>query len=518
MSESSIIIQKYPELYYKTELYDIIINKTLNDLTIQIEKMKSILSKNEKYDENKISSLIFKYLNNPSNGDVPITPLILSIQNDKLDIVKFLLENKLDVNIGNDMYGNTALHIAILKKKLDVIDLLMKHNADKNSLNREFISKYVDEKIRNKLDIPSKRVGETVYSIPPRNTSLFVHDNHIFNYYFEPEDYFKNILEILNSRNNNNLITNSIYFLIHHDENEIEFIFNKNFNPILEDFIINKTVNGNILEEILKYNDGIIFRLELTFINNEEFNVNNDLHNHYPGNPFSYTSLTFIEAFGTTELYIKDPNDTNGGVIVRFEIPKDPENPRISTLSFNDNDKLTSHVEFLYEKTDMENETNIPYEFDKNRTFNKPTFNSTKKEKRSFIRIFIHLVQNIDGEEFINIYNNGTIKNYTFDEVKELLKKKYTFERIDCPPIGLKKEEEEQTFEQRVPFTNQISIHTIESKPFPKPTLKSCLSKIGSLTKKGGKKKNKKKNKKTKRKKVSSKKFRRKKNTKGKII
>ena len=69
------------------------------------------------------------------------TPLMYCLENDRLKMIKFLLEKELDVNKKNNI-GNTALFYAVFqsKNKTELIEKLLKKGADMNITNNAGVS------------------------------------------------------------------------------------------------------------------------------------------------------------------------------------------------------------------------------------------------------------------------------------------------------------------------------------------------------------------------------------------
>jgi hypothetical protein len=113
------------------------------------------------------------------------------------------------------------------------------------------------------------------------------------------------------------------------------------------ELIMRTLANGNIIEEILKIyqrqidNGGIILSIKYS---THEFNgnENTDIHQDNSGKDFSYTSLTYIDEIGTTEMkLLKSPD------MIRFHTIY---GKRTTNLCFND--KITKHNVFLYKDTE----------------------------------------------------------------------------------------------------------------------------------------------------------------------
>ena len=65
------------------------------------------------------------------DGYEELSPLMAACQSNELDVVKFFLRNKVEINLRNS-HGDTALIIAASKGDLEVVKLLRRHAADIN--------------------------------------------------------------------------------------------------------------------------------------------------------------------------------------------------------------------------------------------------------------------------------------------------------------------------------------------------------------------------------------------------
>lgn len=87
----------------------------------------------------------FKELINKKGFDVTdkngFTPLMYCIQNDRNQMIDYLLEKGCDVNKSNSI-GNTALFYAVFKSKnkTEIIEKLLKNGADMNIVNKSGVS------------------------------------------------------------------------------------------------------------------------------------------------------------------------------------------------------------------------------------------------------------------------------------------------------------------------------------------------------------------------------------------
>jgi len=120
--------------------------------------------------------------------------------------------------------------------------------------------------------------------------------------------------------------------------------------------------NGNIIEEILKKyqreidNGGIILIMKYS---THEFDdtENIDIHQDNSDTNFSYTSLTYIDEIGTTEMKLLISPD-----IIRFHTIY---GKRTTNLCFND--KITQHNVFLFKDSKRENPLGTHVEENQNR-------------------------------------------------------------------------------------------------------------------------------------------------------
>lgn len=83
------------------------------------------------------------------------TPLILAADNNRMDVVKYLIEKGADVNY-QDIYDRTALHYAAIRQYIDIVEILIEADTNwnlKDNLEFDFLEyvKYFEIRIRDKF-------------------------------------------------------------------------------------------------------------------------------------------------------------------------------------------------------------------------------------------------------------------------------------------------------------------------------------------------------------------------------
>jgi len=142
-----------------------------------------------------------------STATANITPLILAVENDRLEIVKLLIDEKADVNI-MDSTGNTALIMAVRNDNAELVKLLIRAKADPNlhinNQGHEFTtplwlavdkSSYEITKllIKAKADVNIKQNGMSVLTLSMMKTPVHPNGNAMWSAGFFGDDYEANM-------------------------------------------------------------------------------------------------------------------------------------------------------------------------------------------------------------------------------------------------------------------------------------------------------------------------------------
>jgi ankyrin repeat protein len=147
---------KHQRRYWTNKISGLVKWETIN--TLPISKQNDFIlnnpNENNSNEESFCWSIILGDLNNVKrlyelNNNVidarygyrKSTPLIISIENNKLDIVKYLISLDLNINL-QDINGNTGLHQSIINGYLNISVLVIRKGANiyiKNKVRFKFI-------------------------------------------------------------------------------------------------------------------------------------------------------------------------------------------------------------------------------------------------------------------------------------------------------------------------------------------------------------------------------------------
>ena len=171
----------------------------------QLDDLKILLSLNinhKKFTYENLLNFLLQYLNK-SNEIIFCNHLLESCEQGKLNNVKILLENGININCQNKI-GETPLHIAIFKKDIELIKVLVRYDPDitlstykdnltvkkyaENSQNKYIINiiNDLDEKNKKKL-VKSEVINyinkdmDNIDNENLSNISIFVNENNNFN-------------------------------------------------------------------------------------------------------------------------------------------------------------------------------------------------------------------------------------------------------------------------------------------------------------------------------------------------
>ena len=65
------------------------------------------------------------------------TPLDLALRGGHVAVARMLIEHGADVSVGDNYYGNTALHLASFQGNVEVVQMLIEHGADATARNKD---------------------------------------------------------------------------------------------------------------------------------------------------------------------------------------------------------------------------------------------------------------------------------------------------------------------------------------------------------------------------------------------
>ena len=80
------------------------------------------------------------------------TPIILAADNNRIDVVEYLIEKGADINY-QDIYDRTALQYATLRENINIVKVLIESNANwnlKDNLDNDFLA-YLQLNDKNKI-------------------------------------------------------------------------------------------------------------------------------------------------------------------------------------------------------------------------------------------------------------------------------------------------------------------------------------------------------------------------------
>ena len=264
----------------------------------QPDDLKTLLSLNinhKKFSNESLLDFLLQYLNK-SNESIFCNHLLESCEKGKLNNIKILLENGININCQNNK-GETPLHIAILKKDIELINILVRYEPDTN------LSTYIDNlTVKNYAEnSENKYIIKIINDLDERNKKKIV-KSEVMNYINEGMDNIDNINYsdisfLVNENNNFNDIQNyngeKISIITHEDESISSTINYKSKNSLksginLNYFENNATLNPTIVNESEFYEENPQKNdIKTNNYNSKENAIaqnylrNNDIHNKF---------------------------------------------------------------------------------------------------------------------------------------------------------------------------------------------------------------------------------------------
>ena len=225
----------------------------------QPDDLKSLLSlniNNKKFSYENLLDFLLQYLNK-SNESIFCDHLLESCEKGKLNNIKILLENGININCQNNK-GETPLHIAILKKDIELINILVRYEPDTN------LSTYEDNlTVKNYAEnSENKYIIKIINDLDEKNKKKIV-KTEVINYINKGMDNidninYSNISFLVNENNNLNDIQNyngeKISIITHEDESISSTLNYINKNSLksginLNNFENTSTINPTIVNE-----------------------------------------------------------------------------------------------------------------------------------------------------------------------------------------------------------------------------------------------------------------------------
>ena len=225
----------------------------------QPDDLKSLLSlniNNKKFSYENLLDFLLQYLNK-SNESIFCDHLLESCEKGKLNNIKILLENGININCQNNK-GETPLHIAILKKDIELINILVRYEPDTN------LSTYEDNlTVKNYAEnSENKYIIKIINDLDEKNKKKIV-KTEVINYINKGMDNidninYSNISFLVNENNNFNDIQNyngeKISIITHEDESISSTLNYINKNSLksginLNNFENTSTINPTIVNE-----------------------------------------------------------------------------------------------------------------------------------------------------------------------------------------------------------------------------------------------------------------------------
>ena len=225
----------------------------------QPDDLKSLLSlniNNKKFSYENLLDFLLQYLKK-SNESIFCDHLLESCEKGKLNNIKILLENGININCQNNK-GETPLHIAILKKDIELINILVRYEPDTN------LSTYEDNlTVKNYAEnSENKYIIKIINDLDEKNKKKIV-KTEVINYINKGMDNidninYSNISFLVNENNNLNDIQNyngeKISIITHEDESISSTLNYINKNSLksginLNNFENTSTINPTIVNE-----------------------------------------------------------------------------------------------------------------------------------------------------------------------------------------------------------------------------------------------------------------------------
>lgn len=296
----------------------------------QPDDLKTLLSlniKHKKFSNESLLDFLLQYLNK-SNESIFCNHLLESCEKGKLNNIKILLENGININCQNNK-GETPLHIAILKKDIELINILVRYEPDTN------LSTYIDNlTVKNYAEnSENKYIIKIINDLDERNKKKIV-KSEVMNYINKGMDNidninYSNISFLVNENNNFNDIQNyngeKISIITHEDESISSTINYKSKNSL------KSGINLNYLENNATLNP--------TIVNESEFYEENPPKNNIKTNNYNSKENAIVQN------YLRNNDIHNKFFLEDFpNIPKQLEDLKCNSSPLKKRDELNFNI------------------------------------------------------------------------------------------------------------------------------------------------------------------------------
>lgn len=296
----------------------------------QPDDLKTLLSLNinhKKFSNESLLDFLLQYLNK-SNESIFCNHLLESCEKGKLNNIKILLENGININCQNNK-GETPLHIAILKKDIELINILVRYEPDTN------LSTYIDNlTVKNYAEnSENKYIIKIINDLDERNKKKIV-KSEVMNYINKGMDNidninYSNISFLVNENNNFNDIQNyngeKISIITHEDESISSTINYKSKNSL------KSGINLNYLENNATLNP--------TIVNESEFYEENPPKNNIKTNNYNSKENAIVQN------YLRNNDIHNKFFLEDFpNIPKQLEDLKCNSSPLKKRDELNFNI------------------------------------------------------------------------------------------------------------------------------------------------------------------------------
>ena len=326
------------------------------------------------------------------------TPLHLAIQKNEENIIQILLRNNADPNIKNNLYGQTATHLAIINKyDDDILNLLKEKKADifniKDKFNKTPFDYAKESKDENYINLILKIFGKNnnnsnnnyiekqMQTWNKKKTSKnkpneyrYLNEDKIINntdrnkYINKLNDNYSNENNIINSRDKNKSISQNnvndfnISYNLYSNKNSISTETNKNEFRLDENTSSNPT-NKSMVKEKTTSNKNIYTHGRTI--------ISSDLHsNNIQIKELNNSSeRTFKSKKSSTEFLAEGLNDINNIDIISYKQKDDDasenkENININNRKYRDSEKSSSNS--INSNNNASNNINFSHSSNKN--------------------------------------------------------------------------------------------------------------------------------------------------------
>ena len=296
----------------------------------QPDDLKTLLSLNinhKKFSNESLLDFLLQYLNK-SNESIFCNHLLESCEKGKLNNIKILLENGININCQNNK-GETPLHIAILKKDIELINILVRYEPDTN------LSTYIDNlTVKNYAEnSENKYIIKIINDLDERNKKKIV-KSEVMNYINKGMDNidninYSNISFLVNENNNFNDIQNyngeKISIITHEDESISSTINYKSKNSL------KSGINLNYLENNATLNP--------TIVNESEFYEENPPKNNIKTNNYNSKENAIVQN------YLRNNDIHNKFFLEDFpNMPKQLEDLKCNSSPLKKRDELNFNI------------------------------------------------------------------------------------------------------------------------------------------------------------------------------